>query len=216
VRRGGGLGALRRPAGILGFVLLLPCHGHHKLVDGTDDTLLYHLRNVVLRTGILNRLRFPYDFGDRARLLMLRSRYGKRVVLCVEPRALTQHAAGAAAVEEEEEEEGGEAGTTFAPIDAPCTQCLRHGDPLHAQEQPHLLPPRLTGPSASHPAWARALARWLADSVGRLRGVGPAWCAGGGAAAMSAEDRRALLLAFYSHAAPLLPRMCRALGGAPC
>jgi hypothetical protein len=61
-RGGGGLGALRRPAGILGFVLLLPCHGHHKLADGTDDTRLYHLRNVVIRTGMLNWLRFLYDF----------------------------------------------------------------------------------------------------------------------------------------------------------
>jgi hypothetical protein len=63
------------------------------------------------------------------------------------------------------------------PIDAPCAQCLRHGDPLNAQKYdspPPLLPPR-PGPLA----WAdgatprlRPAAALAAAGVGGVGGVG--------------------------------------------
>lgn len=86
------VGAQRR------FMMLLPCHGHHRLIDGMDETLLY----------------------------------GKRMVVCVEPSAFAKHAGVGEVVDDGLE--------------------------------------------------------------------------------LSADDRRGLLLSFYTHAVPLLPRMCRAAG----
>jgi hypothetical protein len=85
------------------YVVLLPCHGHHKLIDEAEETLLY----------------------------------GKRALICVEPAALAKHGEGPAALDGE-------------------------------------------------------------DSSA--------------ASDLSAAERRSLILSFYSHAAPLLPRMCRAAG----
>jgi hypothetical protein len=85
------------------YMVLLPCHGHHKLIDETEETLLY----------------------------------GKRALICVNPAALAKHGEGAAALDGED------------------------------------------GSTAFH---------------------------------LSAAERRSLIMSFYSHAAPLLPRMCRAAG----
>ena len=82
--------------------MLLPCHGHHRLIDETEETLLY----------------------------------GKRALICVEPSSLTKHGEGPAALDGEDSS--------------------------------------------------------AADSD------------------ITAAERRSLILSFYSHAAPLLPRMCRA------
>lgn len=84
-------------------MVLLPCHGHHRLVNETEETLLY----------------------------------GKRALICVDASSLAKHGEGPAAPDGED---------TSAASD------------------------------------------------------------------LSPADRRSLLLSFYSHAAPLLPRMCRAAG----
>jgi hypothetical protein len=55
--------------------------------------------------------------------------------------------------------------SSFAPIDAPCTHCLRHGDPMRAQKQ------LTTGGGGGRAAVVRVLARRHPPRQRRVRGV---------------------------------------------